>query len=557
MFINCFPIVIPADRQVEYKHPYVCRPRYTLFHMNKHLQCAVIGLFLLISGQSFAQENLIPKDSSGFRDFLILQNEIPGMSYRFYIKDKMSSDTLLTDSLYSFYKTDSGYYSRRFTDFGQISQWEKSLQDDRLDYNLQYLVFSEVYSVDAAREYLLNRVQSGDVLVKFEEVKPTDDLVSLASNAPYLPLQRFKFRFISDYKLFIVTGVIAFFLVVASSMIVAMLLMKAKLNKREKLHKEYDRLIVDPLTSLLFEKEKDEILSMKDEEVYDYFPKVMLTKPLYKDVLIERIIGLNKKMKGDFKEKLKAIYKKLNLDIISIKSLESNEWDRVAMGLVQINEMDLVEALPEVKVHANSSNFHIRSQAVATLLNLSEKVDLTFLRDQNFPLSLWQQMNYLRIIRFVRHQKDLKLQILFDSKNQSIRIFGYKLVGVLGRVDLIEHLAARAGEVSDEEKIQILEVYSTLGAHMEVAFINDCLKSENKELAMAAAKAAGSIGDSVSADILAELSAGESNFRRKHYFLKSLYNLDKERFELATSMNHETETAEIRNHILDPMLQHV
>lgn len=33
--------------------------------------------------------------------------------------------------------------------------------------------------------------------------------------------------------------------------------------------------------------------------------------------------------------------------------------------------------------------------------------------------------------------------------------------------------------------------------------------------------------------------------------------MDKERFELATSMNHETETLEIRNHILDPMLQHV
>jgi hypothetical protein len=540
-----------------YKHPCVCRPPHVRSHMNKYLRSAIMGLFLLVSGQSFAQENLIPTDSSGFRDFLILQGEIPGMSYRFYSRDKMIQSTLLTDSLFSFYKTDSGYFSRRFTDFRQISQLEKSLHDDSLSYSLQYLVFSEVSSVAAAREYMFDRVKSGDLLVRFEEEKPTDDLVSLASNAQYLPLSRLKFRFISDYKLFIVTGIIVFFLVVASSMILAMLLMKAKINKREKLHKEYDRLIVDPLTSLLFEKEKEEIFSMKNEEVYEYFPEDMLTKPLYKDVLIERIIGLNKKMKGDFKEKLKAIYKRLSLDVISINSLESKEWDRVAMGLVQINEMDLIEALPKVKVHANSSKFHIRSQAVATLLNLSEKVDLTFLRDQTFPLSLWQQMNYLRIIRFVRHQKDLKLEILFDSKNQSIRIFGYKLVSVLGRVDLIERLAVLARTVSDEEKIEILEVYTSLGAHMEVAFINECLKSENKDLAIAAAKAAGSIGDSVSAAILAELSAGESNIRRKHYFLKCLYNLDRDRFELATSVNHETETAAIRNHILDPMLQHV
>jgi hypothetical protein len=525
--------------------------------MKKLIRWIAISLFFLFSGLTLAQENLIPEDSIGFRDFLILQNEIPGISYRFQIMEKQISDTLLTDSLYLFVKTDSGFFSKLFSDFGQIRKLEMPLLDDSLKYKLHYLVFSEVSSVAAMREYLSNRIQSGDLLVKFEQVAPSDDLVSMASHSPYLPMQRIKVRFISDYKLFIVTGVIAFFLIIASTMIVAMLFLKVKINKQEKLRKEYDLLIIDPLTSLLFEKEQREIELMNSTEIYQYFPEEMLAKPLYKDVLIDRIIGLNKKMKGDFKEKLKTIYKKLSLDKISLDSLNSSEWDRVAMGLVQINEMDLVESLPKVKVHANSSNFHVRTQAVATLLNLSEKVDLTFLRDQTFPLSLWQQMNYLRIIRFVRHQKDLKIQILFDSKNPSIRIFGYKLVSVLGRVDLIEQLAARLGEVSDEEKIEILEVFSTLGAHMEVGFINDCLKSENKELSMAAAKAAGSIGDSISADILVGLITVETDFRRKHAFLKSLYDLDKDCFELVTSINSETETLEIRNHILDPMLQHV
>lgn len=525
--------------------------------MKRQIRWIALGLFLLFAGLTHAQENLIPEDSIGFRDFLILQNEIPGISYRFQLKGNFISDTLLMDSLYSFVKTDSGFFSKPFSDFGQIRQLEMPLQKDSLKYNLHYLVFSEVSSIPATREYLSNRIQSGDLLVKFEEIAPSDDLVSLASYAPYLPVQRIKLRFISDYKLFIVTGVIAFFLIMATTMIMAMLIMKVKINKREKLRQEYDRLIIDPLTSLLFEKEQEEIELMKSADIYQYFPDEMLAKPLYKEVLIDRIIGLNKKMKGDFKEKLKTIYKKLGLDKISLNSLNSSEWDKVAMGLVQINEMDLVEALPKVKVHANSSNFQIRSQAVATLLNLSEKVDLTFLRDQSFPLSLWQQMNYLRIIRFVRHQKDLKLEMLFDSKNPSIRIFGYKLVSVLGRVDLIEQLAARSGEVSDEEKIELMEVYTTLGAHMEVSFVNACLKSENEELSMAAAKAAGSIGDSVSADILIGLIAAESDFRRKHGFLKSLHNLDQDRFELVTSLNPESDTTKIRNHILDPMLQHV
>lgn len=525
--------------------------------MNKLILGVFLGLITFYVGQVQAQENLIPVDSVGLRDFLILQNEVPGLSYRFQVDGKAPSDTLLSDSLYLFSKTDSGYFSRRFTDFDQVNALQNPLLEDSLKFGLQYFIFSENSSLEAVGEYLSNLVRSGDFLVKFDEEVPKEDLISLAEKTPYSPIQKFKLRFITDYKLFIVTGIIVFFLVVASSMIVAMLFMKAKRNTREKLLKEYDRQIIDPLTSLLFEKEQEEIQELDLPAIYEYFPQALLSKKLFKDVLIDRIIGLNKKMKGDFKEKLKAIYKKLNLDKISLESLKSKDWDRVAMGLVQINEMDLVEALPQVKVHANSSNFQVRSQAVATLLNLSEKVDLTFLRDQTYPLSLWQQMNYLRIIRFVSHQKDLQIQILFDSKNTSIRIFGYKLVRVLGRVDLIETVAAKANEVADEEKIEILETYSILGAYMEAPFINTCLKSENQEVALMAAKAAGSIRDSDSADILLELIDSETDFRRKHIFLKCLYSLDKNRFEQATATSSESEIIEIRNHILDPMLQHV
>lgn len=262
-------------------------------------------------------------------------------------------------------------------------------------------------------------------------------------------------------------------------------------------------------------------------------------------------------MKGDFKEKLKALYRKLELDKLSINSLESSRWDKVTMGLVQINEMDLSEALPKVKVHANSSNFQVRSQAVATILNLSEKEDLTFLRDQTYPLSLWQQMNYLRIIRFVSHQKNLKIESLFESKNSSIRIFGYKLVKTLGRVDLIQVVSAMANEVSDEEKIEILEMYSSLGAHMEVDFVNRCLRSENPALVSAASRTASIVGNEESARILIELINSELIYRRKHYLLKNLYELDKQSFDKVCEASMDFEVSAIKSHILDPMLQNV
>ena len=316
-------------------------------------------------------------------------------------------------------------------------------------------------------------------------------------------------------------------------------------------------MIVDPLTSLLFEKDLQELIDLDQVTLNDYVPASMISKPIFREVMIDRIIGLNKKMKGDFKEKLKALYRKLDLDKMSIQALNHSKWDRVAMGLVQINEMDLVEALPKVKEHTNSSNFHVRSQAVATVLNLSERVDLTFLRDQTYPLSLWQQMNYLRIIRFVNHQKKLNLEILFESTNPSIRIFGYRLVKTLGRVDLIDVLATLADRVSPEEKVEILEIYGALGAHMEVNFVNECLRSADQNLMLAAAKTASVIGNADSIRILIELIDSEADLRRKQVLMKSLFDLDAQSFDRLYASGGDFEMKKIKDHILDPLLQNV
>ncbi|HSF52883.1 MAG TPA: hypothetical protein VLA71_03990, partial [Algoriphagus sp.] len=350
--------------------------------MKKILPWFIVCLLFFLPGVIQAQDQLIPKDSIGFRDFLILQKEVPGLSYRYLLSEKKLSESLVSDSVYRFSKTDSGFVSGLFSDFNRIKELEIPLIRDSLRYRLQYVIFSEPSSQSGTQEYLANLIRNGDYQVKFEEVETSEDLVSLASKSPYSPFQKVKLRFFSDYQLFGVTVIIFFFFFVAFIMIVFMLVMKVRKNKRENLLKEYERIIIDPLTSLLFEKELKEIQDMDQKELNDFFPDQLLSKPLYKDVLIDRIIGLNKKMKGEFKEKLKALYKKLGLVKISIESLQNKKWDRVTMGLVQINEMDLVEALPEVKKFTDSSNFHIRSQAVATLLNLSEKVDLTFLRDQ-------------------------------------------------------------------------------------------------------------------------------------------------------------------------------
>jgi HEAT repeat protein len=517
----------------------------------------VIVIVSLLSGSLFAQDDLIPQDSVSFHQFLVLQGEVPGVGYRFTVEGRQLPEAVSKDSTYLFLPTKSGFQSQVFADFQQADFLDHTLADLGLNYRLEYVLLANTAGFAAVREFVAERARSGDYLIRKEAVEPLEDLVLLASNSPYNSTQKLRMRLASDYRLFAVTVTIILFFVVEFVMIIGMLVIKAGRNKKETLQKEYSAIIIDPLTSLLFEKEIQDIKQMDEAEIDTYFPASLRAKLLFQFVLIESIISLNKKMKGEFKEKLKALFKKLELDKIAIKSLYHRKWDRTATALVYINEMDLVEALPEVKNFTDARNFHVRSLAVATLLNLSEKVDLVFLRDQTYPLSLWQQMNYLRIIRFVRSHKDLKLQILFDSKNPSIRIFGIKLVRILGRIDLIEALETLAKNAPDDEKIEVLETYAALGAYMESGFINECLRSSNPLLSMAAAKAAGAVGDSESADILIELIKGEVGFRSRMRYLKALYGVDPERFSELTLSEAHPELRELRDHILDPLLQNV
>lgn len=518
--------------------------------MKKSLLSILLG-FCIAVGKLFAQD-ILPKDSTEWMNFLHIQNQVPGLGYQLTFSPSLDSLRAKNFNL-NLSKTDSGWVSDIREDFGIFSQ----LQQDSLDFQLTYFIFSSQNTEEAVREYISNLMRNGDFDPVTEKVKPKEDLVAMAVKSPYSPVFGNRYTFTADLKLFVVTVIIGFFFMVALLMILVMLFLKARKNRREILRKEYDQMIVDPLTTLLFEKELDELSNMKIAEYDPYFPQSYLSKPLYQDVLIHRIIGLNKKMKGEFKEKLKTIYHQLGLDQVSAAKIKQSKWHIIAEGLVEINEMDLVETLREVKKLSDSSNFHVRSLAVSALLNLSEKSDLSFLRDQTYPLSDWQQMNYLRIIKFVSAQKQLKIEMLFESKNMSIRIFGIKLVRMLGRVDLLERLAEMATLASNEEKIEILQTYEEIGAHMEVDFINQCLKSEDLDVVKQAIETSKSLGNEASVELLSGLLENLEDFSLRLLILKSIHELDKTKFDELTLNRGNSTFVEIRNHILDPKLIYV
>lgn len=516
----------------------------------KNAVAFVFLLFLMIKTELvLGQEEQGFADSLSFVDFLKEQGEIPGLGFHLVgSSGRIGEGSTPGDS-----SSLSG-----IADFSTALALKDSVfLSDSMASELQFLVYGEAVAFGAAQEYVSNLLRNGDIVAKTGDNSNGRDLISLASRERYSPFLSGVYAYVGDFKIFVVILAISLFFLFAFGMILFMVIFKARRNRREKLLATYDEQIVGPLSEILFEKSLEELESLGDEELYGSFPAKQLKKPIYKQVLIERILALNKKMKGDFKLKLKALYKRLNLDKVSLEKLNSSKWDSVVTGLVEVNEMDLDEALIQVKRLVNSPNFHIRSQAVATLLNISQNLDLSFLRDQTFPLSSWQQMNYLRIIKYLHATRDLHINSLFDSGNQSIRLFGYKLVRVLGRVDLLADLEQKFGSDTIEGKIEIIHTFEYLGVPAHSELINDSLRSENTDLVSAAAKAAGAIGDDSTAKIICEILNDAPGFRLKMILLKSLQNLDGELYAQFIQKGSDPALQRINKHLLDPLLQDV
>ena len=505
---------------------------------------------------SFGQEGLLPfQDSAALIQELKLQEDIPSFTYRFFIPKANINSKITADSSFLWVETDTAFISKSFKNGTLIDSLYGQLQGNSA--NLLFFVYEEKTNVEGLQSYLETMYATGDFVLAEDKEQPENDIMLLASSNNYQPLDAYKNRLLGDFKLLAVTLIILFFIFTAASMIIFMLIFKTQRNQREENIKNYENEIIGPLTNLLFEKDLDEISQMSDQEISEIFPRSLFKKRLFKQVLIERIIGLNKKMKGEFKDKLKTLYKRLGLVDLTKANLKDSRWDIIASGLVQVNEMDLSELINEVKSFTNSKNFHVRSLAGATLLNLSEKVDLSFLTDQDYPRSDWQQMNYLRIIKFVGSSKFLNIPILFKSKNPSVREFAIKMVRMLGRVDLIAELHMINEASTEEEKIELIKTYDALGAHMEVEFINNCMLSNNPDLKKIAVKAAGNLGNSYSEVILMDILLQNIDFRLRRACLTSLNKLNAQTFEKFVATQPLPENKALKAQIQDPLLSNV
>ncbi|MCL6259640.1 hypothetical protein M3O96_11095 [Aquiflexum sp. TKW24L] len=515
-------------------------------------------MFLIFPlGSLYAQDSLSLQLESKLS---LVSQEIPGLS--FVLEFEETKKDLRVFSLNNKSGNSGLWISDTLSDFNSASHLRDTVFSiTGLKGELAFLIFGKKAEKEAVEEFVDNLIRN-ELLSKDPSLQDSGfqegELLMLASRVNFYPYYKLKTKILTDTKMLLLLATVILFLLASVILVTIMYVIKVRKGKRDALTLKFKELSFEPISNLLFEYSLEELQSFDRRKIESFFPVDHLKNNLFKDVMILEILSLNKNMKGDFKAKLKTIYRKLGLDTHSIQKLSSKKWDVITSGIVEINEMDVVEAVAKVTKFAQSENFYIRSNAVATLLNISNDPELRVLVDQDFPLSRWQQMIYFRIIKFINNtQQKVRVDFLFDSKNESVRVFGYKLVRFLGLFELLEIVNEKYKKASVPEKLEMIKCFDAFSYQESLRHLHRDLSTSNMGLFLGIVSALQNIGNPISEVILVEKLKSDLDFDSRKAVMQALHALNPNVLAECVQMSNNPEVSQIYEHLMDPVLSNV
>ncbi|MBW3466739.1 hypothetical protein EGN73_02765 [Arthrospiribacter ruber] len=513
-------------------------------------------LLFFMTSLSAQEDEIVEFNSIPIEEVMLKGRELPGVRFLYTVTIPSQSDL----SGYALSKSGRGniWTSDTLNFYLDALAIKDTVQNTfELEGEIQSLLFDEKIDRDGLQAYFDNLVRNELYILEAEEEaeERIGELVVLGNKIPFKPYYKLKIQVLTDIRMIILITFLSFFVLAAIILVVVIFVIKTKKRNRDVLVRRFKDLCYEPLSNFLFEHSLEEIQQMDKYGIVEKLPKNLMHKPLFKDVMIQEIISLNKNMKGEFKQKLKLIYRKLELDKHTLQKLEAKRWDIITTGIVEINEMDVVEAEGKVMKFVNHQNFYIRSNAVATLLNISNDTDLNVLADQEYPLSRWQQMIYYRIIRYTKDKRNIGH--LLESKNQSVRVFGIKLIRYLGLIDQLEKLLGMFEIASEAEKIEMIRCFNLFGFIDSLERVYAVLKSDNQTLVLESIKLIENLGEKISTTALFEFCKLTSDFEAKKAAMRAIYKLDPSIFEAYFSESEDEVENKINLHLKDPVLANV
>lgn len=200
-------------------------------------------------------------------------------------------------------------------------------------------------------------------------------------------------------------------------------------NKKENKAKKIEKVIEGLLSEILFDDDYESLIQASDKTGL----KNKVGLPFLKDkmsakLFYQEIIRLHNNYKGELAEKMEAVFRLLDFDELCMKKIKSTKWFVTAEGILEANEMALVEFLPVIFPLANNEENAVRTAAQNAIIQLNQEAPFSFFDTITYPLSEWDQIQLHQALRKYQNQNIPSMKKRLSNPEDTVVEFALKLI---------------------------------------------------------------------------------------------------------------------------------
>lgn len=141
-----------------------------------------------------------------------------------------------------------------------------------------------------------------------------------------------------------------------------------------------------------------------------------------RQLLITQLLELKKNLTGNSSQALVKTYYALHLYTQSLHNIRSFAWQKKALAIRELAEMECKESIPVISGFLDTRNRTLREETFMALVRLEDR-PLSFLNHYPLDLSKWMRINIHTYLSKLDHYKLPVFSQWFDHPNLTVRLF--------------------------------------------------------------------------------------------------------------------------------------
>ena len=253
------------------------------------------------------------------------------------------------------------------------------------------------------------------------------------------------------------------------------------------------------------------------EEKYEYIGlkveiREFIKDPIDRSIVKDILLDLQRDLTGDARDRLFTLYKDFDLHLDAFAKLKSWRWEVVTKGIVELTQMEVKEAYSIIRKFINNRRSVIRRQAQIATVSLKEEGIAHFLDSNTYPISEWQQ---IKILEILRNKKDFippSFGLWLTSSNKDVVLFALRLIRYYNQTNANTSVTELLKHKDEEVKQAAIDCIREFGITQAIPTLIASFARAKRDSRILILDALGCIGSEAHIPFLREVHQKVSDF---------------------------------------------